>query len=134
MKADERCVHNQLHIDYLVKNSLLNAYQSGFRPKHSTMTVQLDVTNAFLYQMDNGNMTSVIFIDLHKALDTVDNQILLDKLAYYGIEGTELAWFDSYLSERKQCVSHGGVLSSMLNNSIGVRLNNGAAAFPHICK
>ena len=47
-----------------------------------------------------------VFIDLSKAFDTVDHDILISKLKNYGITGTNLKWFKNYLTDRKQCVTH----------------------------
>ena len=52
--------------------------------------------------MDDGRYTANIFIDLKKAFNTVDHDILLAKLRKYGVENLELAWFTSYLTNRKQ--------------------------------
>ncbi len=52
--------------------------------------------------MDNGLLNAVLFVDLKKAFDFVDHQILINKLALYGIRGITLNWFKSYLSNRKQ--------------------------------
>ena len=61
-----------------------------------------------------------IFCDLKKAFDTCDHNILLSKLKKYGVEGMELDWFQSYLSNRKQFVSVGNRSSSLLEISLGV--------------
>ena len=53
--------------------------------------------------MDNGKLTGAVFLDLKKAFDTVDHQVLLSKLAKLGILNTELTWFTNYLSNRYQC-------------------------------
>ena len=53
--------------------------------------------------MDKGKYTSVSFIDLKKAFDTADHQILLSKLKVYGLSGKEITWFELYLENRKQC-------------------------------
>ena len=57
--------------------------------------------------------TSVSFIDLKKAFDTVDHQILLNKLKAYGPSGEEITWFESYLGNRKQCCRVHGQTSNL---------------------
>ena len=61
-----------------------------------------------------------IFIDLKKAFDTVNHEILITKMEHYGIRGVILKWFASYLSERKQFVYHNGETSSLKTISCGV--------------
>ena len=51
--------------------------------------------------LDKGEKSGTIFVDLQKAFDMVDHLILLSKLEYMGITGTELQWFKSYLSNRR---------------------------------
>jgi hypothetical protein len=64
--------------------------------------------------MDNGKLTVDVFLDIRKAFDSIDHVILLEKLAFYGVLQLELAWFQSYLSNRKQqcqvndCLSNKG--------------------------
>ena len=55
--------------------------------------------------MDKGKMKSVIFLDIRKALDTVNHKILLDKLNHYGIRDEELSFVGCYLHSRTQCCS-----------------------------
>ena len=55
-------------------------------------------------QLDKGNIPLNIYLDLSKAFDTINHQILLEKLAYYGVHGKSLDLFKSYLSNRKQFV------------------------------
>ena len=62
-KVFERVVYNQLYF-YLTENNLLNKYQSGFRPLHSTVTALLDATNEWYFNMNEGNLTSVVFLNL----------------------------------------------------------------------
>ena len=70
--------------------------------------------------MDLGKLTGVVFIDLRKTFDTVDHDILCQKLEYYGIQDRGLAWFRSYLSNRKQYTRVNGVDSSIQELRIGV--------------
>ena len=58
--------------------------------------------------VDEDKLVGSVFIDLSKAFDTVDHQILLRKLKCYGVEGKELEWFGDYLSCRRQRVCLGG--------------------------
>ena len=69
---------------------------------------------------NNKQFTIAIFCDLTKAFDTVNHDILFKKLHYYGIRGTSLSWFKSYLTNRKQCVSIGNSLSTFRSIDIGV--------------
>ena len=70
--------------------------------------------------MDNGRYTANIFIDLKRAFDTVDHDILLAKLKIYGIENLELTWFTSYLTNRKQFCKVNGVCSKTKDIRCGV--------------
>ena len=70
--------------------------------------------------LDYGKLFIGVFLDLSKAIDTLDHPMLLDKLLYYGIKGTKLAWFKSYLSNRTQFVSYDGTNSWTLSITTGV--------------
>ena len=61
-----------------------------------------------------------VFIDLQKAFDTVDHEILLHKLNYHGIRGIANSWFETYLSDRRQYVSINGVDSNEVTMQFGV--------------
>ena len=70
--------------------------------------------------MDLGKYVGTVFVDLKKAIDTVDHTILLQKLYHYGVQDLDLKWFESHLSNRKQFTRIDGVDSSIQNISIGV--------------
>ena len=88
----ERIVYEQLYA-YLEEHDILCQNQSGFR----AVTALLEATDSWAYNIDNGKINGVIFLDLKKGFDTVDHQILLTKLNYYGIHGKSFKWFQSYL-------------------------------------
>ena len=94
-------VYNQLRT-FISDNNILVIQQSGFRSQHSTETALLGSANEWLYNKDSGLINGVLFLDLKKAFDTVDHEILLKKLHLYGIKGTTYAWFKSYIKNRKQ--------------------------------
>ena len=73
---------------------------------------------------DKGLYTGVIFIDLKKAFDTVDHDILVEKLCHYGVAGKELDWFKSYMSNRKQCCKVNGHVSKLQDIKCGVPLGS----------
>ena len=83
----------------------------GFRPLHPTITAYLEATDSWAYNIDQGNVNAVVFLDLKKAFDTVDHDILLSKLMKYGVHGTPYDWFRSYLDFRKQRCFINGSLS-----------------------
>ena len=105
---------------HLSDNYLLFTGQSGFRLFHSVLTSFLECTNDWYLNLDKGQYTSVTFIDLKKAFDTVDHQILLQKLRVYGLAGKEINWFQSYLDNRKQCCKVNGHMSKLDNINFGV--------------
>ena len=94
-------------------NDLLAPNQSGFRTLHSTSTALLKCTDDWYCGLDVGKYVGVIFVDLKKAFDTVDHEILVQKLAHYGIRSSELKWFKSYLSNRSQFARVNGVDSKV---------------------
>ena len=106
--------------EYFNKNNLLYKSQYGFRTLHSTELASLEIIDIIGKDLDNGKLPIGVFLDLSKAFDTLDHTILLDKLLYYGIKGTELAWFKSYLTNRTQFVSYNDTNSRTLSITTGV--------------
>ena len=90
-------LYNQLY-DYLSEFRLLGNNQFGFRKSHSTATALLDCTNEWYVNMDKKMVNLVVFIDI----DTVNHDILLKKLEFYGITGQAHDLLKSYLSNRHQ--------------------------------
>ena len=118
-KIMERAVHNQLY-DYLMLRNSLNVCQSGFRKNHSTVTTLLDVQDFILNNTDKGYVTAALFLDLKKAFDTVNHELLINKLNSLGIKGNELNWFVSYLNNRVQAVNIGHSMSNFQGIKVGV--------------
>ena len=104
-----------IRIAYLNNNCLLTELQSGFRPMFSTETALLEMTNEWLWNIDNKHLNGVIFLDLKKAFDTMDHAILLEKLKLYGVDCPSLNWFRSYLSDRTQKTFIDGAQSDFCN-------------------
>ena len=119
-KVLERVVHTQLY-DFLAKEKLLSPYQCGFRKGHSTELAVLSFTDSIRRSMDQGLLTGAVFIDLRKAFDTVDHDLLLEKLTKgYGVTGKELGWFKDYLTDRRQVVTVQSTLSDPCDVAFGV--------------
>ena len=118
-KLFEKLVNDQYH-NFLVSNHLLYSHQSSFRHLHSVLTCLLKCTNDWYLNTENGKYTSVTFIVLKKAFDSVTHEMLVKKLKIYEIRGKELLWFKSYLSHRKQCCKVNGKLSGLVEVTCGV--------------
>ena len=116
-KILERTVHKQL-VRYLESKQILFDYQSGFRSGFSTDTCLANLTDYVRSELSKGKLVGMVLIDLRKAFDTVDFEILLSKLRIMGVKSTD--WFRSYLTGRRQCVNVNGTDSEFLNVTCGV--------------
>ena len=94
--------------------------QFGFRNAHSTTHVLIIITEKIRRAIDNEEITCGVFLDLQKAFDTVDHEILLPKLEHYGIHGVPLKWFKTFLTQQYQYVSIKNSISETLTNDHGV--------------
>ena len=112
MKVFEKVVHEQVSL-FLDENKILNQSQSGFRYGHSTDTAVICVSDFIFEELAKGRYVGAVLVDLKKAFDTVDHQILLKKLFCHGLRDTSLDWFQSYLGDREQCSVIDGCQSSM---------------------
>ena len=106
--------------EFLERHNILFEKQFGFRKKNSTVHALMEITEKIKESIDHGKFGCGIFIDLKKAFDTVNHEILLTKLEHYGIRGATLTWFTSYLAGRKQFVSFNGESSDLKDISCGV--------------
>ena len=106
-KILEKVVCTQLSA-YIYEHHLLSPSQYAYRPQHSTEDAVLDAVERIVTNTDNGLISSVTTLDLSKAFDSVNHELLISKLAWYGV--TDTTWFRSYLSGRSQIV-RGGTLT-----------------------
>ena len=106
--------------DFLELNKTLYEFQFGFRKHHSTVLALMEVTDNIYKHMDMHDYTIGIYLDLQKAFDTVNYDILLHKLENYGIRAVVHQWFKSYLTGRKQFTALGQVNSHIRAVTTGV--------------
>ena len=106
---------------FLESNKLIYTCQFGFRANHSTNHALISMTESIKSFLDNGDFGAGMFIDLEKAFDTVNHQILCNKLNYYGFMGKINNLLKSFLSNRNQFVSINGFDSSQLEIKCGVQ-------------
>ena len=118
-KCIEYFVNVQL-TNYMEDNQLLTDSQYGFRKNNSTTYLMLDLFDEIFNSKSKNCKPAIIFLDVRKAFDTVNHNILLKKLEHYGIEGVVLQWFKSYLSGRYQCTKVNGKVSKFMELSSGV--------------
>ena len=118
-KILERAVHTIIYA-YLQEYNLLSTYQSGYRPLHSTSTCLIDVTNRLLQNIDKGQLTGMVFLDLSKAFDTIDHDVVLNKLMALGFSDSAIVWIRACLTNRTQSVCVNGVLSDPQSIAFGV--------------
>ena len=119
-KLTEKAVAVQLQ-EHMLVNGLFPELQSAYRQHHSTETALLKVKNDLLMAMDKGQVTLLVLLDLSSAFDTVEHEILLERLrSTIGLRGKVLSWFESYLKGRSQQVSINGTLSKPFDLKCGV--------------
>ena len=110
-KLLEKLLHTRL-VDFLEKNNVLFENQFGFRTGHNTSHAIIALTELVRNSLDKNEFAAGIFIDLQKAFDTVEHEILTRKLSHYGIRGVALDIFKSYLKDRTQCVQINDTIST----------------------
>ncbi|KAJ4435031.1 hypothetical protein ANN_23604 [Periplaneta americana] len=118
-KALERIVHRQI-TNYMNEHKLFDEYQSGFRAGHNTSTALLKVTEDIREAIDSNKVTILTLLDLSKAFNSVNFDLLTHKLRNMYLSETAVSWFESYLRERQQCVVSGNRRSSWLDITSGI--------------
>ena len=118
-KVFEKLIHSRL-ISFFNSNGIFNQNQFGFRKNHSTSHALMEMSDDLQILSDKGFVSCSIYVDLKKAFDTVDHQILLSKLHHYGVRGKFHELLSSYLSNRLQYTVINGVSSEHLKVTCGV--------------
>ena len=118
-KILERLIYNKV-FDFLVRYEILFESQFGFRQGHNTLHATIDFLKMIEDTLDDNEYAIGVFCDLSKAFDTINHDILLQKLDHYGIRGTAKKWFESYLTGREQYVDWNGFKSNKLPIETGV--------------
>ena len=106
--------------NFLDKNKLIYSLQVGFRQNYLTSYALIHLTETIKKSLDQGFFSCGILVDLKKAFDTVDHDILLSKLEHYGIKVITNKWFETHLKDRQQFVSINGYNSECASMPIGV--------------
>ena len=112
-------MYNKLY-EYLNQNNILYSKQFGFRGGHSTDHPLINLVDNIYYSFNENKHTLGVFIDLSKAFDTVDHEILLKKLELYGVKGNVLNWFKNYLTNRKQYIE----IESQKNDCVNIKFGD----------
>ena len=122
-KIAERAIASQIRFHIESKN-LISIKQYGFREKHATQSLLLQLSNKWLQKLDNvkgDRYICLTALDIKKAFDTVDHELLMYKMAnYFNFHPTSIRLMESYLTSRRQCVNTNGVVSNSLPIQSGV--------------
>ena len=116
----QKFMKNYLKKDFINKYKILNENQFGFRQNYSTEDALHHLSETVCVELENTINCAVISIDLKKAFDTLDHNILINKLDNIGIRGLPKVLLSSYLSNRSQYVKLNGAISNMERISFGV--------------
>ena len=118
-KILEKIVYKRLYL-FLQERKILYFKQFGFRNSYSTSYALLSIVDKIKHAIDNNDYACGVFLDLSKAFDTVNHDILIKKLEFYGIRGHANKWFSSYLTCRRKFVSINNISSEERISSCGV--------------
>ena len=118
-KLMERIVFKHMY-NFLHERKLINKYQSGFQPGHSTVFQLTEIYDRISKSLDERKYTCMVFCDISKAFDRVWHKGLLLKLTSYGFKNNFLKWLESYLTNRQQRVVLNSSKSAFLPIKSGV--------------
>ena len=118
-KLFEKLIYKRLY-SFFEKNNILYNYQFGFRKNHSTSMALLELVDECYANLDKNNIILGIYFDLQKAFDTVNHDVLLNKLYNYGIRGIMFNWIKNYLYNRKQYTVVNNISSDVETINCGV--------------
>ena len=108
-------------LEHIHIHNLDNPYQSAYKTGHLTETSLLSIKNKVHLSLSRGELTALILLNLSAAFDTIDHSTLLHCLqTWFGIGGSMLKWFTSYLSERYQSIKVGSTLTDLCKLLFGV--------------
>ena len=115
------CVVAKQLVDHIHGSGLDNSYQSAYKSGHSMETALLSIKNDIHLSLSWGEATALVLLDLSAAFDTIDHSNLLSCLQdWFGVGGSTLKWFSSYLTEHYQSVKIGYTLSDLQRLLFGV--------------
>ena len=118
-KVFERLMYDRL-ISFLHKHRLICELQFGFRKGRSSFMALTEAIDLITNAVDKGDSIVGVFLDLSKAFDTVNHDIMLQKLHKYGVRGIPYEWFRSYLNNRRRFISFNGTISEEDKITCGV--------------
>ena len=117
-KVFERLIHNRL--SFFTRNNTIVPTQYGFRHKHSTIHAILDLITVCYDNLDNNQPSTLLFLDIKKAFESVSHQKLLKKLDFYGIRGVANSLLSSYLNGRTQWEAFASTTSTKKQINYGI--------------
>ena len=118
-KIIEKVAHAKFS-SFLDRHGIISDKQGGFRKGFSTAKSMAELTDNILSIINEGKTSLAVFVDLRKAFDTVNHEVLIKKLEHYGIRGQNLIWCKDYLCNRLQKTLANGELSSAVRVTCGV--------------
>ena len=118
-KVVEKVIYSRL-FSFFEKFKIINSCQFGFREGYSTAMAVADFYESVINSNDKGKAVCAVLLDLSKAFDSVNRDILLFKLYKYGIRGTAWSLLHSYLSDREQFIANNNSVSKNVKVEVGV--------------